>query len=81
MNNTTYAQNNILLQFDEFDKDFKLEIGNITIRKNGLNSQGEYLLNLENGDYEIKVESENGRLFELYQIRVNSSKDYILPQT
>ncbi|MEL0164705.1 MAG: ABC transporter permease, partial [Candidatus Heimdallarchaeota archaeon] len=81
MNNTTYAQNNILLQFDDFDKDFKLEIGDITIRKNELNNQGEYLLNLENLDYEIKVESENGRLFELYQIRVNSSKDYILPQT
>ena len=77
MNNTTYAQNNILLQFDEFDKDYKLQIGNITIRKNELNSQGEYLLNLENGDYEIKVKSNNGRLFELYQISVNSSKDYI----
>ena len=59
----------VLLQFDEFDKDYKLQIENITIRKNELNSQGEYLLSLENGDYEIKVESENGRLFELYQIK------------
>ena len=40
INNTSYAQNNILLQFDAFDKDFKLEIGNATIDKNELNSEG-----------------------------------------
>ncbi len=79
LNNTTYAQNNILLHFDAFDKDYKIEVGNTTINKNEINSMGEYMLYLEDGDYAIEVKSASGRLFELYQLRVNSSKDYILP--